>query len=93
MSNDKYSAQETSRRRDEVIRQMANTPPQPRVSHPSMLQKRKLCRVAPFQSAALGRLTPTSQPVCICGVITVTLQVILLRRRLWSAFEGDLATT
>jgi hypothetical protein len=31
-SPDEYDAEETARRRDEVIRRMANTPPQPRVS-------------------------------------------------------------
>lgn len=30
--DDKYNAEETARRRDEVIRRMANTPPQPKVS-------------------------------------------------------------
>jgi hypothetical protein len=35
-----YSEEETARRRDEVIRRMANTPPQPRVSrHPARRQK------------------------------------------------------
>jgi len=31
---DSYSASETERRRDEVVRRMANTPPQPKVSLP-----------------------------------------------------------
>ena len=31
-SNDSYDDEETARRRDEVIRRMANTPPQPRVN-------------------------------------------------------------
>ena len=30
--HDDYSPEEAARRRDEVIRRMANTPPQPRVS-------------------------------------------------------------
>ena len=30
-----YSEEETGRRRDEVIRRMANTPPQPRTKSPS----------------------------------------------------------
>jgi hypothetical protein len=36
MTNDKesFSEQETARRRDEVIRRMANTPPQHRVTRP-----------------------------------------------------------
>lgn len=29
--NDSYTAAETARRRDEVIRRMANTPPQPHI--------------------------------------------------------------
>lgn len=32
---DKYSNEETARRRDEVIRRMANTPPQPAKPRPS----------------------------------------------------------
>jgi hypothetical protein len=31
-NDDQYSAQETARRRDEVIRHMADTPPQPKAS-------------------------------------------------------------
>jgi hypothetical protein len=31
--DDSYSADEAARWRDEVIRRMANTPPQPKVSH------------------------------------------------------------
>ena len=43
MSNeqDQYPTEEIERRRDEVIRRMANTPPQPRVSRPSKTRKRK----------------------------------------------------
>lgn len=33
--NDDYDQQEVARRRDEVVRRMANTPPQPKVSLPS----------------------------------------------------------
>jgi hypothetical protein len=33
--NDSFSEEEVARRRDEVIRRMANTPPQPRISPPS----------------------------------------------------------
>jgi hypothetical protein len=29
--DEKYSAPETARRRDEVVRRMANTPPQPKI--------------------------------------------------------------
>jgi len=32
--SDKYSDKETAKRRDEVIRRMANTPPQPKLSIP-----------------------------------------------------------
>lgn len=34
-----YSPEETARRRDEVIRRMANTPPQPRVTPKSKVAK------------------------------------------------------
>ena len=34
-SDEEYSAEEAARRRDEVIRRMANTPPQPRVTRQS----------------------------------------------------------
>lgn len=44
-----YPPDETAQRRDEVVRRMANTPPQPRVSHPSKPQKKK---------AVLGRAVP-----------------------------------
>ncbi len=33
--NDQYNPEEAARRRDEVIRRMANTPPQPRAKSPS----------------------------------------------------------
>ena len=38
-SSDEYSAEETARRRDEVIRRMANTPPQPHVTRPRKTAK------------------------------------------------------
>lgn len=40
--NDQYSPEEAAWRRDEVIRRMANTPPQPRVkSHTRRSKKKK----------------------------------------------------
>ena len=36
-----FSDEETARRRDEVVRRMANTPPQPRVKPPSHQGKKK----------------------------------------------------
>jgi hypothetical protein len=39
MDDEKYSHTETARRRDEVIRRMANTPPQPKAS-PSPKKKK-----------------------------------------------------
>lgn len=39
-SDDEYSPEEAARRRDEVIRRMANTPPQPRVSPQSKRAKK-----------------------------------------------------
>lgn len=45
--DDTYSDQETERRRDEVIRHMANTPPQPKISpHPKKKKKAGAGRVA-----------------------------------------------
>jgi hypothetical protein len=38
--------EETARRRDEVIRRMANTPPQPKATTPHRPTKKKLARVA-----------------------------------------------
>lgn len=46
--NEDYSPEEAARRRDEVIRRMANTPPQPRVSH---LPKARRKKAAPDQSS------------------------------------------
>jgi hypothetical protein len=40
MGNDTYSDKETAKRRDEVIRRMANTPPQPKANlHPKKKKK------------------------------------------------------
>jgi hypothetical protein len=39
--DENYSAEEAARRRDEVIRRMANTPPQPRVMRPSRRPKKE----------------------------------------------------
>lgn len=38
---DEYSESETERRRDEVIRRMANTPPQPKIKPKSRRQGKK----------------------------------------------------
>jgi hypothetical protein len=46
-----YSAEETARRRDEVIRRMANTPPQPRVSLKTPAKAAK----APAEDRGLSR--------------------------------------
>lgn len=40
-TNDQYPPSEAARRRDEVIRRMANTPPQPRVKSPTRSSKKK----------------------------------------------------
>ena len=38
--NEEFNADETAKRRDEVIRRMANTPPQPKVNpHPKKKRK------------------------------------------------------
>jgi hypothetical protein len=41
-NSDTYDEQEAAKRRDEVVRRMANTPPQPKVMgrHPSKRKKR-----------------------------------------------------
>lgn len=41
MADDSYSDKETARRRDEVVRVMANTPPQPRTKTPARPRKAK----------------------------------------------------
>ncbi len=46
--DENYSAAEAAQRRDEVVRRMANTPPQPRVSRPPTAPKKK---AAPDQSS------------------------------------------
>ena len=46
MDHDYYSDKETERRRDEVIRRMANTPPQPNGKPKPHLQKKKKKAVA-----------------------------------------------
>jgi hypothetical protein len=38
---DQYGAEETAQRRDEVIRRMANTPPQPKATIPHRPKKKK----------------------------------------------------
>jgi hypothetical protein len=44
--NDNFSDAETERRRDEVIRRMANTPPQPKATIPHRPTKKKKKAVA-----------------------------------------------
>jgi hypothetical protein len=39
--DENYSAEETARRRDAVLKIMVNTPPQPRASNPSARKTRK----------------------------------------------------
>jgi hypothetical protein len=41
IGDDSYSKKEAARRRDEVIRRMANTPPQPKVSPDSQKREKK----------------------------------------------------
>jgi hypothetical protein len=41
MDDDKYSKEEIARRRDEVIRRMANTPPRPKVNSPHRQGKKR----------------------------------------------------
>ena len=39
---DSYSPEEAARRRDEVIRRMANTPPQPKATSPRLKKKKTI---------------------------------------------------
>jgi len=39
--DDLFGSEETARRRDEVVRRMANTPPQPRVRPPDRPKKKR----------------------------------------------------
>lgn len=39
--NDQYNPEEAARRRDEVVRRMANTPPQPHTKSPSRRSGKK----------------------------------------------------
>ena len=43
-----FSEKEAAHRRDEVVRRMANTPPQPKATNPHPKKKRKLSCVARF---------------------------------------------
>jgi hypothetical protein len=49
--NEVYTEEETARRRDEVIRRMANTPPQPRISSKAPAKAAK----APAEDRGLSR--------------------------------------
>jgi hypothetical protein len=54
--NDNYSPDETARRRDEVIRRMANTPPQPKVtSLPRQGKKKKAASDRAARKGPAGR--------------------------------------
>ena len=61
---EEYSGEETARRRDEVIRRMANTPPQPRITQEAGAKKAKasaggseLSRKKPHRVASAKRPT------------------------------------
>jgi hypothetical protein len=53
--DDTYSAEETASRRDEVIRRMANTPPQPKVSHPQKKAKKAVAGPKARKSGRAGK--------------------------------------
>jgi hypothetical protein len=53
--DDQYGPEETARRRDEVIRVMANTPPQPRVTRPKRKKKAASGRVARKRASGAGK--------------------------------------
>lgn len=48
-----YGPEETARRRDEVIRRMANTPPQPKASPP--LRQKKEAKIGVARAARKAR--------------------------------------
>lgn len=68
MPDDKLSVfpeKDAALRRDEVVRRMANTPPQPKVSHPSKPQKKKAAQdhAAPKRGARKAYTAePTGRP-------------------------------
>jgi len=55
-ADDKYNNEEVARRRDEVIRRMANTPPQPRVKG-----SERLHRVRLTAKRAVSTIRPTDR--------------------------------
>ncbi len=65
MSDNDYGNEETARRRDEVIRRMANTPPQPKTKSRVVRKvERKLPRVAWFiRPARTVNVRPELRPV------------------------------
>ena len=54
MDSNDYSNDEIARRRDAVIRRMANTPPQPRVKSPVRRPKKKM-KAGAGRAAGKGR--------------------------------------
>lgn len=56
-----FNAVETAKRRDEVVRRMANTPPQPHVSGPSNPRKKKAVQGQPSPKRG-ARKAYTSEP-------------------------------
>lgn len=54
-NNDKFSDEETAQRRDEVIRRMANTPPQPKQSIPRPEKAKKSAGDRVARKARAGR--------------------------------------
>jgi hypothetical protein len=55
-SDDSYSEQETARRRDEVIRRMANTPPKPQKE-----MKIGKCKPIPYKKSNESKTRPASK--------------------------------
>lgn len=57
MSKDKeiYTVEETAHRRDEVIRRMANTPPQPKTTSPRQGKKKKAVAGRAVRKTRVGR--------------------------------------
>lgn len=62
-ADEQYTPEETARRRDEVIRHMANTPPQPRVSPKSPAKAAKESAAGPGLSRSRrGRGASAKRP-------------------------------
>jgi len=72
--DDKYTDEETARRRDEVVRRMANTPPQPKIKSPRRSGKKK--------KAAVGRAARKGRAA---GRVVVRRMGVTFEKRDWGS--------